>query len=87
MELTQEGKSQREIAAVLGVDHTTVLDNQKAGGNPPKPTNSSKKNSKDIGGNPPPASTTRKRDAHPESDDPPANSNMVNRLQSHRRLH
>ena len=54
--LTADGKSGRQIAKVLGVDHTTVVDDLKGGGNPPAAARN-RSGSSDArprgGGNPP----------------------------------
>jgi len=84
LELTEEGKSQRKIAAVLGVDHRTVGHDLKIGENSPSEANVLKGNARQSGEKSPSlsASIQRKQQGHPESDDPPPTSNMVNRMQS-----
>jgi len=76
VELTQEGKSQRQIAAALGVDEKTVR-NDKNAENSAETFGSKTKNAENSAST---ASSIRKQEGHPESDEPPAKSNMVNRL-------
>ena len=61
--------SERQIAAVLGVDQSTIHDDLKSDGNPSVQPKSSSKTNAESDGNPSPktASQKRKQEAHPES--------------------
>jgi IS30 family transposase len=72
MQLTREGKSQREIGSSLGVDQKTISNDVRYEENSSKPSLSSEDK----------LAKNEENSSKPATNDKPPNSNMVNRLQS-----